>query len=52
MDAFRALVSGVVVIGLATAVGLHGAGLSKVFSSGGIATSRVLSTAETGKAST
>lgn len=50
MDAVRALVSGFVVIGLVTAVGLHGTGLSKVLSSGGTATSKVFSATETGKA--
>ena len=49
MDIARAFVSGVVVIGLVTAVGLHGTGLSSVLKNGGGAASSVLSTAETGK---
>jgi hypothetical protein len=50
MDIARAFVSGVVVIGLVTAVGLHGPGLAKVIKPSGQAASSVLSTAETGKA--
>jgi len=49
MDVLRAAVSGVVVIGLVTAVGLHGSSLSQVLKSGGNASSKVFSTAETGK---
>jgi hypothetical protein len=49
MDIFKALVSGVVIIGLVTAVGLHGTGLAKVIKPAGQATSSVLGTAETGK---
>ena len=49
MDIARAFVSGIVVIGLVTAVGLHGTGLSSVIKTGGTAASGVLGTAETGK---
>jgi hypothetical protein len=48
MDIFKAAVSGVVVIGLVTAVGLHGAGLAKVIKPAGTAASGVLGTAEKG----
>lgn len=48
MDAFKALVGGVVVIGLVTAVGLHGAGLAKVIKPAGTAVSGVFGTAEKG----
>jgi hypothetical protein len=48
MDVLKALVSGFVIIGLATAVGMHGAGLSKVIGSTGTATSKVFKTTETG----
>jgi hypothetical protein len=48
MDALKALVSGFVIIGLATAVGLHGTGLSKVIGSAGTATSKVFGTTEKG----
>lgn len=46
MDVFKALVSGVVVIGLATSVGLHGAGIATALKGAGSATSGVLQTAE------
>jgi hypothetical protein len=46
MDVFKTLVSGVVVIGLATAVGLHGAGIATALKGAGSATSGVLQTAE------
>jgi hypothetical protein len=48
MDVLKTLVSGVVVIGLVTAVGLHGSGLSKVITPTGKAVSGVLNTAERG----
>jgi hypothetical protein len=48
MDAFKALISGVVIIGLVTAVGLHGSGLAKVIKPTGSAVSGVLGTAEKG----
>jgi hypothetical protein len=48
MQVLKALVSGVVVIGLATAVGLHGDQLATVIKSSGSATSSVLGTAEKG----
>jgi hypothetical protein len=50
MDLARTFVSGVVVIGLVTAFGLHATGLSKVARAGGKAGSGLLHTAETGKA--
>jgi len=46
MDVLKALVSGVVVIGLATAIGLHGAGIATALKATGTATSGVLQTAE------
>lgn len=49
MDILRAAVSGVVLIGLVTAVGLHGGPLGNFLKQGGKATSGVLKTAETGK---
>lgn len=48
MDVFKTFVSGVVVIGLVTAVGLHASGLAKVGTSGGKAASGLLNTAEKG----
>jgi hypothetical protein len=48
MELFKTFVSGVVVIGLVTAFGLHAGGLSKVITSGGNASSKVLGTAEKG----
>lgn len=45
MDAVKAFVSGVVVIGLVTAVGLHGNQLATVLKSGGSAGSNLLGTA-------
>jgi hypothetical protein len=48
MDIFKTFVSGVVVIGLVTAVGLHAGGLAKVSTSGGKAASGLLHTAEKG----
>lgn len=48
MDLAKTLVSGVVVIGLVTAFGLHASGLAKLGSSAGTATSKVLGTAEKG----
>jgi hypothetical protein len=50
MDVLRAAVSGVVLIGLVTAVGLHGSSLGQFLKQGGKASSGVLRTAETGKA--
>lgn len=49
VDILRVFVSGVVVIGLATAVGLHGAGLATALKGAGNAGSSVLGTAETGQ---
>jgi hypothetical protein len=49
MDVARAFVSGIVVIGLVTAVGLHGTALATFVKAGGGAASGVLGTAETGK---
>lgn len=48
MDIFKTFVSGVVVIGLVAAVGIHASGLSKVATSGGKAASGLLNTAEKG----
>jgi hypothetical protein len=48
MDIAKTFVSGVVVIGLVTAFGLHAGGLSKVIQSGGKASSGLLHTAEKG----
>jgi hypothetical protein len=45
MDAFKALISGVVVIGLATSIGLHGGGISTAARGAGSATQGVLGTA-------
>lgn len=50
MDVFKTLVSGVVVIGLVTAFGLHASSLAKLPKPTGQAVSGVLHTAETGKA--
>ena len=49
MDILKALVSGVVVIGLVTTVGLHGDALGSFVKNAGTATSGVFATAETGK---
>jgi hypothetical protein len=49
VDAVKAVISGVVVIGLVTAVGLHGTQLASVIKSGGSATQGLFFTAETGK---
>jgi hypothetical protein len=46
MDVLKAFVSGVVVIGLATAVGLHGTGIATALKGAGTASSGVLQTAE------
>jgi hypothetical protein len=48
MDAFKTLVSGVVVIGLVTAFGLHAQALAKLPKPTGQAVSGVLGTAEKG----
>jgi hypothetical protein len=48
MDIFKTFVSGVVVIGLITAVGLHATGLAQVGSSAGNAGQGLLGTAEKG----
>jgi hypothetical protein len=48
MDVLKAFVSGVVVIGLVTAVGLHGSALGSFIKSAGTASSGVLNTAEKG----
>jgi len=45
MDALKAFVSGAVVIGLVTSVGLHGNQIATVLKSGGGAASNVLGTA-------
>lgn len=45
MDAFKALISGVVIIGLATSIGLHGGGIATAARGAGSATSGVLGTA-------
>ena len=50
MDALKIFVSGVVVIGLATAVGLHGTGIASALKAGGSAGQGLLRTAETGNA--
>jgi len=50
MDVLKAFVSGVVIIGLVSAVGLHGSGLASVIKTSGTAAQGVLGTAETGKA--
>jgi hypothetical protein len=47
-DTFKVLVSGIVVIGLVTAVGLHAANLAKLPKPTGSAISGVLGTAEKG----
>lgn len=49
MDVLKAFVSGVVVIGLVAAIGLHGTGLAAVIKTSGTAAQGVLGTAETGK---
>lgn len=48
MDVVKTFVSGVVIIGLVTAFGLHASGLSQVATSGGKAASGLLGTAEKG----
>jgi hypothetical protein len=48
MDAFKTLISGVVVIGLVTAFGLHAGQLAKLPKPTGQAVSGVLGTAEKG----
>jgi hypothetical protein len=48
MDLFKTFISGVVVIGLVTALGTHATGLSKLATSGGKAASGLLNTAEKG----
>ncbi len=45
MDVFKALVSGVVVIGLVTSIGLHGGGIATAAKGAGSATQGVLGTA-------
>jgi hypothetical protein len=49
MDLAKTFVSGVVIIGLVTAFGLHASGLSKLATAGGKAGGGLLHTAETGK---
>lgn len=48
MDALKALISGVVIIGLATAIGLHGSGIATAVKGAGTATQGVLGVAEKG----
>jgi hypothetical protein len=48
MDVLKAAVSGVVIIGLVTAVGLHGSALGGFIKNAGTASSNVLGTAEKG----
>jgi len=48
MDMIKTFISGVVVIGIITAVGLHASGLAQVGASGGKAASGLLDTAEKG----
>lgn len=48
MDIIKTFVSGIVVIGLVTAVGLHAAGLAKVTTSAGTAGSGLLHTSISG----
>jgi hypothetical protein len=48
MDVLKAAVSGVVIIGLVTAVGLHGNALGGFLKNAGTASSNVLGTAEKG----
>lgn len=48
MDVLKAAVSGVVLVALVTAVGLHGTALSTFIKSAGTASSGVLGTAEKG----
>lgn len=45
MDVLKALVSGVVVIGLATSIGMRGGGIATAAKGAGSATSSVLGTA-------
>lgn len=49
MDLAKTFVSGVVIIGLVTAFGLHASGLANLTKAGGKAGSGLLHTAETGK---
>lgn len=49
MDILKAFVSGVVIIGLATAVGLHGSGIATALKGAGNAGQGLLGTAETGQ---
>jgi hypothetical protein len=48
MDVLKAFISGVVLIGLATAVGLHGAGIATALKGAGSAGQGLLKTSETG----
>jgi len=48
MDVLKAAVSGVVLVALVTAVGLHGSALGGFIKSAGTASSGVLNTAEKG----
>jgi hypothetical protein len=48
MDILKAAVSGVVMVALVTAVGLHGSSLGTFLKSAGSASSNVLNTAEKG----
>jgi hypothetical protein len=49
MDIAKAFVSGIVVIGLVSAVGMHASGLAKVTKAGGSAGQGLLRTSMTGK---
>jgi hypothetical protein len=49
MDIAKAFVSGIVVIGLVSAVGMHAGGLAKVTKAGGSAGQGLLRTSMTGK---
>lgn len=49
MDVLRSFVSGVVIIGLATAVGLHGSGIAMSLKAAGNAGQGLLGTAESGQ---
>lgn len=49
MDVLKAAVSGVVLVALVTAVGIHGQALGTFLKGAGTASSGVLGTAETGK---
>jgi hypothetical protein len=48
MDVLKTFVSGVVIIGLATAIGLHGSGIATALKAGGSAGQGLLGTAEKG----